>query len=68
MSGGYLPVALTGLYTEIMPSNRSMFGMRQEISLRSQVIDISAFPAESLRLREAQMSQHATGELAGHLI
>src|SRR5262252_5931524 len=36
--------------------------------LGRQVIDISAFPSKSLRLRETEMSQHAICELAGHFI
>jgi len=37
-------------------------------SLGSQVVDLSAFPAKGLGLRQPKMSQHAISKLASHLI
>ena len=69
MSGGHLPPAPLDLYTEIPQSQVADITERREsLSRDRQVIDQSAFPAKSVGLRKAQMSQHAIGKFAGHFI
>ena len=68
MAGGHLPPALVALYTEILAQSADCHLGREVFCFNRQVIDSSAFPAKSLGLRQAEMSQQAIGELAGHLI
>jgi hypothetical protein len=68
MAAGHLPLRLSALYTEVLPSRSRYYREVGGFTLGGQVLDPSAFPAKGVGLGKAQMGQHAKSEFARHLI